>query len=111
MEEILISPVIPMMSVYRLPHGEYVYSGHVINLSQDVLKFCRGTLLLSIKKVVPNFCVCRSKVLAALQWLMRNNKYFSNVLIDYSNLSALPENEVVSDVPTLSVHNDMDNAV
>ena len=29
----------PIMSIYRLPHGQYGYSGHVINLPQDVVSF------------------------------------------------------------------------
>ena len=37
-EEMLISPVMPILSVYRLPHGQFGYSGHVINLPQDVAK-------------------------------------------------------------------------
>jgi hypothetical protein len=36
-EEMLISPVMPMMAVYRLPHGQYDYSGHVVNLPQNLL--------------------------------------------------------------------------
>jgi len=28
-----------MVSVYRLPHGQYGYSGRVINLPQDVTAF------------------------------------------------------------------------
>ena len=39
MEEMLISLVIPIMSVYRLPHGQYGYKGHVINLPQDITAF------------------------------------------------------------------------
>ena len=35
----LISAVMPIMSIYRLPHGQYGYTGHVINLPQDVLTF------------------------------------------------------------------------
>ena len=35
----LISRVLPVMSEYRLPHGHYGYSGHVINLPQDVASF------------------------------------------------------------------------
>ena len=31
-EEMLISPVMTIMSVYRLPQGQFGYSGHVINL-------------------------------------------------------------------------------
>ena len=35
-EEMLISAVLPIMTLYRLPHGQYGYSGHIINLPQDV---------------------------------------------------------------------------
>ena len=35
----LISPVIPMILLYCLPHGQYGYNGHVINLPQDVASF------------------------------------------------------------------------
>ena len=35
----LISAVMPIMSIYRLPLGQYGYSGHVVNLPQDVLSF------------------------------------------------------------------------
>ena len=38
-EEMLISAVLPIMTLYRLPHGQYGYSGHVINLPQDVASF------------------------------------------------------------------------
>ena len=38
-EEMLISAILPIMSVYRLPHGQYGYSGHVINLPQDTASF------------------------------------------------------------------------
>ena len=35
----LISGVLPIMSLYRLPHGQYAYSGHVMKLPQDVASF------------------------------------------------------------------------
>ena len=35
----LISVVMPVMSIYKLPHGQYGYSGHIINLPQDVKLF------------------------------------------------------------------------
>ena len=41
-EEMLISAVMPIMSVYRLPQGQYGYSGHVVNLPQDVASFAQG---------------------------------------------------------------------
>ena len=43
-EEMLISPVMPIMSVYQLPLGQYGYSGHVINLPQDVASFAPPSL-------------------------------------------------------------------
>ena len=34
-----ISAVLPIMTLYQLPQGQYGYSGHVINLPQDVASF------------------------------------------------------------------------
>ena len=42
--EMLISPVMPIMSVYQLPLGQYGYGGCVINLPQDVARFVRSLL-------------------------------------------------------------------
>ena len=38
----LISAVLPIMSLYQLPHGQYAYNGHVINLLQDVALFANS---------------------------------------------------------------------
>ena len=35
----LISLVLPIMAIYHLPHDQYGYSGHVLNLPQDVATF------------------------------------------------------------------------
>ena len=35
----LILRVLPIMSVYYLPHGQCGYSGHILNLPQDVTSF------------------------------------------------------------------------
>ena len=40
--EEMLSAVLPIMSLYRLPHGQYGYSGHVINLPQDVASFANS---------------------------------------------------------------------
>ena len=32
----------PVMSIYRLPLGQYGYTGHVINLPQDVVSFAHS---------------------------------------------------------------------
>ena len=38
----LISAVMPFMSIYRLPHGQYGYRGHVINIPQDITAFAES---------------------------------------------------------------------
>ena len=38
-EEMLVSAVLPIMTLYRLPHSQYGYSGHVINPPQDAAAF------------------------------------------------------------------------
>lgn len=43
-EEMLVSAFMPVMSIYRLPLGQYGYTGHVINLPQDVISFACSLL-------------------------------------------------------------------
>ena len=102
-EEMLISPVLPIMSLYRLPHGQYGYSGHVINLPQDITSFATSLLRLPteldvivVRKEGSNqshrdFRVRRLIVLRALQWLLANNIYYRNIRIDPDALALLPE--------------------
>ena len=61
-EELLSSAVMPIMSIYRLPQGQYGYSGHVINLPQEVLSFATSlpqlpAELLSEKRVLTSLTV------------------------------------------------------
>ena len=84
--EVLISAVVPMMSVYKLPLGQYEYSGHVLNLPQNVSSFAKQLPRLQseldvvlVRKVYESgshkdFRVRRSNVLHALQRL-KANKY------------------------------------
>ena len=39
MEEMLIAAVMPIMPIYRHPHGQYGYSVYVINLPQNAVSF------------------------------------------------------------------------
>jgi len=97
----LISAV--LMSVYRLPHGQYGYKGHVINLPQDVNSLCtilphlpKDLDILIVRKeggdhAHKDFRVRRAVVRSALQWLKRHNRYYRDIGIDYECLSQLPE--------------------
>ena len=98
-----------MMSVYCLPHGQYGYSGHVINLSQDIASFVDSLPrhpsnldIIAIRKQGNSqshrdFHVRRSVVLAALQFLISNNIYFCNISINSNHLALLPEDGNIFD--------------
>ena len=114
----LISAVMPIMSVYRLPQGQYGYSGHVVNLPQDVTSFAH-TLprlpsdldVIIVRKEGANqthhdFRVRRGVVHRALQWLVTHNQYYRSmgVTIDTTSVVQLPQDGNVSHL--LSVAND-----
>ena len=113
----LISAVLPIMTLYHLPQGQYGYSGHVINLPQDVASFAsslpRHPTNLDVVVVRKehsaqshrDFHVKRSVVLAALQWLVSNNIYYNNISIDTSVLAHLPEDGNLSGLCTFTLNN------
>ena len=114
-EEMLISSIMPIMSLYRLPLGQYGYSGHVINLPQDVLSFAHTLPRLPAELDViivrkegaaeshRDFRVRRSVVLAALQWLKTNNKYYHSITIDHLAVAQLPEDGDVTGLHAVTV--------
>ena len=110
----LISAVLPIMSLYKLPHGQYAYSGHVINLPQDVASFANSLPRLPsevdviiVRKGASNshrdFPVRRAVVLHALQWLVANKKYYHNVCINPEALEILPEDGDLSGLHSVSL--------
>ena len=110
-EEMLISAVMPMMSIYRLPYGQYGYSGHVINFPQDVLSFARTLPRLpsqldvvvvrkqGVDQTHRDFRVRRTAVEQALRYLVTHNKYYraNDVRIDEEALLLLPEDGSLCD--------------
>lgn len=102
----------PIMLIYHLPLGQYGYTGHVINLPQDVVSFTlslpRVPSELDVLVVRKNseqshrdFCVRRSVVQQALTWLLNNNRYYraNAVHINEEALQQLPED---GDLPNLT---------
>ena len=110
----LISRVLPIVSVYRLPHGHYGYSGHVINLPQDVASFTTSLPHLPSQLDVivvrrdgaagshHDFRVRRSVVLHALQWLLANT-YYCHVHINQATLSILPTDGELTDLVSVTI--------
>ena len=122
-EEMLISAVMPMMSVYRLPLGQYGYRGHVINLPQDISSFATSLPwlptdldIIVVRKEGTlgshrDFRVRRSRILSALQWLKENNRYYHAITIVDSALAKLPEDGDIAGVSTVSLPLDSDDHI
>ncbi|CAG8767463.1 1014_t:CDS:1, partial [Gigaspora rosea] len=115
-EEMLIAQVFPVISVYYLRGGQYAYRGNVINFPQDIKEFvtrlprhpssldilivCRQSAQGSLS--FRNFNVRRANVERALRWLKENNRYYTNINIDYEVLQSLPEDGFINNqVPQL----------
>ena len=114
-EQMLISPIMPMMTIYRLPHGQLGYSGHVISLPHDVSNFVKSLPrspsemnILIVRKHYSDgrhkdFRVRKHKILAALQWLIDNNPYFKDITIDRGVLEHLPiDGSIINELPNCS---------
>ena len=106
----LISAVMHIMSMEKLPHGQYGYSGHVVNLPQDVASFA-----LSLPRLPSNLEVMivrkeganqthsdvrvrRRVVERTLPWLITNNRYYQSmgITLDTTALEQLPEDGSIS---------------
>ena len=74
-----------IMSVYRLPQGQYGYSGHVVNLPQDVASFVQSLprlpseLDVIVVRKEGDFRVRCVVVHRALQWLVTHNQYYHSL--------------------------------
>ena len=117
-EEMLISRVLPIMSIYRLPRGQYEYSGHILNVPQDITSFindlprCPATLDViivrreGVDQCHKDFRVRRSVVLAALQWLILNNPYYHDVTINHNTLELLPDDSNLTNLLPVYISQD-----
>ena len=112
----LISRILPIMSLYRLPHGQYSYSGHVINLPQDVASFANSLPrlpseldIITVRKEGAanshcDFHVRRHVVLSALQWLLTNYKYHHSVHINHHAVALLPEDGNLTGLQSIALN-------
>ena len=109
----LISQILPVMSIYRLPQGQFRCSGHIINRPQNISEFATvvprrpGDLdLILLKKgdspiSLRDLRVCRSVVVNALLWLKQNNKYYRKIIIENDALKLLPEDGQLTHLTTV----------
>lgn len=109
-----MSAALPVMSIYKLPHGQYGYSGHIINFPQHLRSFATSlprlpsdVQILVVRKEREqshkDFRVRRSVVEEALTWLLANNIYYQNigVILDQDTLASLSGDGDLTDLPTI----------
>ena len=116
----LLSPVISIMSVFRLPTGGNVSRGYVANFKQDVARFIREIPLIAAqlpclvirRRGVDNTCaefkVCRKRVEEVGRFLIQNHPGFASHRITFSqtNCDLLPEDGVLLNIPTMDSDHD-----
>uniref|UniRef100_A0A1X7UCZ2 DUF6570 domain-containing protein n=1 Tax=Amphimedon queenslandica TaxID=400682 RepID=A0A1X7UCZ2_AMPQE len=113
-EEMLVSAIMLVMSIYRLPHGQYGYCGQVINFSQDIKSFATRLPrlpseinVLVVRKereqTHRDFHVRRRVVEDALAWLLANNIYYRSigVSLNQDTLASLTEDGDLTDLHTI----------
>ena len=118
-EEMLIARALPIMRVYIKPGGQRGYSGHCINLPQNVTELAISLprypkdLAIIIVKVkgrdntFRDVTVRKQNVHNALMWLITNNAHYSQLTINEDALNSLPENGVPPDLMTVETDDDI----
>ncbi len=115
-EEMLISPVLAVMSIYRLPGGQLISKGYVANFSQDIKSMChqlprmtKDLPLLIIKKSIQNntnkdFNVNRKRIEELLTFFCEYNPLWKKlgITIDQRNLMTMPENSIPIDLNVIA---------
>ena len=101
------------MRVYIKPEGQRGYSGHCINLPQNVKELASSlprypkdlsVILVHVKgrdNTIKDVKVRKQNVHDALLWLTQNNPHYVDVQINQEVLDALPDNDVPLDLLTV----------
>ena len=110
LEEMLIARALPIMTVYIKPGGQRGYSGHCINLPQNVQelaltlpRYPKDLTMIVVKmkgkdNSFKDVSVRRQKVADALLWLINNNPHYKDVKINQHSLNNLPDHGVPHDI-------------
>ena len=118
-EEMLIARAFPIMRVYIKPGGQRGYSGHCINLPQNVTEHATclprypkdlAVIIVKVKgreNTFKDVTVRKQKVHNALVWLINNNPHYAGLAINTNALNTLPDNGVPPDLMTVETDNDL----
>ena len=111
-EEMLISPILTIMSIFRLPGGQLLSRGYVANFTQDTSQLIKSLPrrtchlpILIIKKTDQNneskeFTVNRIRVQTIIEYLCLNNQDWIDrgISLDSESLESLPVNGIPNDL-------------
>ena len=105
-EEMLIARVNPILQVTHARGGQYKYSGHTISFPQDIVSIAK-TLprriedldILIVRREGPpskhyDCIVSRSRVMDALHYKIRVDKYYRDVEVDLESVICLPDQPI-----------------
>lgn len=118
-EEMLIARALPVMRVYIKPGGQRGYSGHCINLPQNVKELASvlprypkdlSIIVVKVKgkdNTFKDVNVRRQKVYNALLWLLQNNLHYKDVTIKQHALDCLPINGIPTGIITVESDSDI----
>ena len=118
-EEMLIAHALPIMRVYIRPCGQRGYSGHCVNLPQNLQELAKSlprypkdlsVIIVKVKGKDNSFkdvTVRREKVHNALLWLVQNNPHYAELEINEDALNLLPENGTPADLTTVDTENEL----
>ena len=94
----LMSPILPMMSMYRLPHGQYGYNSHVINLPQNITAFINS---------LPRSLTDQDIIVVRQQHTNQSSHHdfhvFSGITINTDNLALLPDDDSLIGIRTIMI--------
>ncbi|KAK3928925.1 LOW QUALITY PROTEIN: ATP-dependent DNA helicase pfh1, partial [Frankliniella fusca] len=106
-EEQLIARFHPVVSLYKIKGHQMGYSGNSINFPPKVEHFAKvlphklsdlaNIITVRTRSVIcpKEFHVRGAKVLEALKWLQKNNKYYHDIVISAENVAMLPDSDNV----------------
>ncbi len=100
-EEMLISPALPVMSMYRLPNGQTIKRGYVANFSQNINSLTKilprlKVPILIVKRPGQNnthkdFFVNKTRGEKYLKFMCKYNPIYKGITIDSNKINQLPD--------------------
>ena len=106
----LIARALPLIHVYLKPGGQKGFSGHWINLPQNVSELAQtlsrypkelSVIIIEVKGKDNNYkdlFVRRQNVAKALQWLITNNPHYKDIIVNQNSLRSLPDNGIPNEL-------------